>query len=142
MNIQKLPLGCVIALLLSGCAGPEKAAAGPVFAAPLTSSPSASVTDAQPLNGWFLQGASGGRLQPCGQSAQWPIGDMADLTSRAKAFGLQDDTPVYVKLLARVSDAGHIATKKVDVVRVEQFGSPTPVRDCAMTGVVMPAPAS
>lgn len=62
----------------------------------------------------------------------------ADLQARAKSFGLQDDTPVYVKLLARVSDARSSA-KKVDVVRVEQFGSPTPVRDCGMTGVVTPA---
>lgn len=140
MNIQKLPLGCVIALMLSGCAEPDKAAAGPVAAAPATSSPSASVPDAHPLNGWYLQGASGSRLQPCGQSVQWAIGDRADLQARAKAFGLQDNTPVYVKLLARVSDAGSSGAKKVDVVRVEQFGSPTPVRDCGMTGVVTPAP--
>lgn len=142
MNIQMLSLGCTIVLLTSSCAGPDKASAGPVESAPTSSQVSPSIPDAHPLSGWYLQGAGGSRMQPCGQSVQWPIGDMADLKARAKTFGLQDDTPVYVKLLARVSVAGGGAAKKVDVVRVEQFGSPTPVRDCAMTGVVMPAPAS
>jgi hypothetical protein len=142
MNIQMLSLGCAIALLTSSCAGPDKASAGTVESAPTSSQASTSSPDAHPLSGWYLQGAGGSRLQPCGQSVQWQIGDMADLQARAKAFGLQDDTPVYVKLLARVSTAGNNVAKKVDVVRVEQFGSPTPVRDCAMTGVVMPAPAS
>jgi hypothetical protein len=72
---------------------------------------------------------------------QWPIGKKADLQGRAKRFGLQDDTPVYVKLLANVS-GGAGSTKKVDVLEVVQFGSPTPVRDCSMTGVVTPASGS
>ncbi len=140
MNIQAFALGSMMALLMTGCAAPDKVAAAPATSAPATSSPSASTSDPHPLNGWYLQGTSGSRLQPCGQSVQWRIGDRADLPERAKAFGLQDDTPVYVKLLARVSGAGSSSEKKVDVVRVEQFGSPIPVRDCGMTGVVTPAP--
>jgi hypothetical protein len=132
-------IGSALAMTVAGCAAGDRTS-------PTPPTPSATATtstvDAQPLNGWYLQGAGGSRLQPCGQSVQWAIGDKADLQARAKAFGLQDDTPVYVKLLARVSDAGNNAAKKVDVMRVEQFGSPTPVRDCSMTGVVMPAPAS
>ena len=142
MNFQALAMGSMMALLMSGCAAPDKVTAAPAASVPETSAPSAAIPDAHPLNGWYLQGASGSRLQPCGQSVQWLIGDKADLQARAKSFGLQDDTPVYVKLLARVSDASSNSGKKVDVVRVEQFGSPTPIRDCGMTGVVTPAPSS
>ena len=142
MNSQTWAVGSTMALLISGCAAPDKVAAAPAVSAPSTSAPSAATPDAHPLNGWYLQGASGSRLQPCGQSVQWLIGDKADLQARAKSFGLQDDTPVYVKLLARVSDASSNSGKKLDVVRVEQFGSPIPVRDCGMTGVVTPAPNS
>lgn len=143
MNIQAWAVGSMMALLLSACAVPDKVAAVPAVSGPAKSAPPASIPDAHPLNGWYLQGTSGSRLQPCGQSLQWPIADTADLKARAKSFGLQDDTPVYVKLLARVSDdASNDNGKKVDVIRVEQFGSPTPVRDCSMTGVVTPAPNS
>ncbi len=142
MNIQAWALGSTMMILMAGCVAADKAATTPAVSAHATSAPSGSIPDAQPLNGWYLQGTSGSRLQPCGQSVQWRIGDKADLPERAKAFGLQDDTPVYVKLLARVSGASNDSGKKVDVVRVEQFGSPIPVRDCGMTGVVTPAPKS
>ena len=142
MNIRKwaFGFGSAIVLTLGGCAGADKAASQPVARASTQKTPvpkaSAHVAEGQPLNGWYLQGASGSRLQPCGKSEQWPIGAKADLEARAKAFDLQDDTPVYVKLLARVDEN---SAPRVDVVKVEQFGSPTPVRDCGMTGVVTPA---
>lgn len=95
----------------------------------------------QPIAGWYMQSSGGETFQPCGESAPWRITDDADLRARAKGFGLQDDSPVYVKLVATTSPAD----KTVKVERVSQFGSPTPVRDCAMTGVVhqatTPSPA-
>lgn len=126
MNIRKmfLGMGSVIAMTVAGCAAADKTASTPA---------------AQPLTGWYLHGASGSRFQPCGKSEQWQVAAKADLETRAKAFGLQDDTPVYVKLLANMSGQGG-GKPTIDVVRVVQFGSPTPVRDCGMTGVVMPAP--
>jgi hypothetical protein len=138
-------LGSALVVTVAGCAAADKTASEPSVSAPTTvapiaSTPSAVAPDTQPLIGWYLQGASGSRLQPCGQSELWPIGAKADLEARAKAFDLQEDTPAYVKLLARVSDDD--ATHRVDVVKVEQFGSPTPVRDCGMTGVVTPAPGA
>ena len=139
MKIQAWALGSIA--LMSGCAAPDKVATTTAVSAPATSAASGSIARPQPLSGWYLQGTSGSRLQPCGQSVQWTIGDGADLRARAKAFGLQDDTPVYVKLFARVSDSGS-SGKKVEVIRVVQFSSPTPVSDCGMTGVVMPRSGS
>jgi hypothetical protein len=73
-----------------------------------------------------------GSFQPCGHADSLRV-DSADLRARAREFGLDADTPVYVRV------AGSIEGSTLQVVRVEQFGSPTPVRDCAMTGVVLPA---
>lgn len=81
--------------------------------------------------GWYLQRAGKGRFQPCGRQAQWAVGQGADLATRARDFGLMDDTPVYVRV------TGDMHEGVLDVRSVEQFGSPTPVRDCAMTGVVI-----
>lgn len=86
------------------------------------------------LAGWYMQSASGNTFQACGGSERWPIGHAADLRVRAEAFGLDDGSPVYVKLQATT----RAPDKTIDVARVVQFGSPTPVRDCAMSGVVQP----
>lgn len=80
--------------------------------------------------GWYLIHGGSARFQPCGSDAGWPIGEDADLAERARAFGLEPDTPVY----ARVQGTLHGGT--LDVAAVTQFGSPAPVRDCAMNGVV------
>ena len=85
--------------------------------------------------GWYMEHAGQGVFQLCGQSQQWRVTAPADLAARAKAFGLDQDTPVYVRLL------GSVQGGEIEVSRVEQFGSATPVRDCGMTGVVIPAPA-
>ncbi len=74
-----------------------------------------------------------GRFQPCGQSQPLSV-DSAELRARAKAFSLQADTPVYVRVFGTTD--GSVLT----VSGVQQFGSPTPVRNCGMTGVVLPAP--
>ncbi len=89
-------------------------------------------TDEPLLVGWYMQSAGGNSFQACGRSERWLIGRAADLRARAKAFGLEDDTPVYVKLQATT----RALDKTIDVARVVQFGSPTPVRDCALDGVV------
>lgn len=81
--------------------------------------------------GWYLEHAGQGMFQPCGQSRQWRI-HSPELRARAKDFGLDQDTPVYVRLLVVPSANG----EDMLVSKVEQFGSPTPVRDCGMTGVV------
>lgn len=117
--------GISAALLLAGCAAAEKI--------PAAQDP--SVTDGQSHAGWYMESAGPRTFQPCGQSQPWRVTSAADLPARAKAFGLQQDTPVYVRLIA--SSKGD----ELSVSRVEQFGSPTPVRNCAMDGVVIPAPA-
>lgn len=86
--------------------------------------------------GWYMEHAGEGMFQLCGQSQQWRVTVPADLPARAKAFGLDQDTPIYARLV------GSVKANEIEVSRVEQFGSATPVRNCAMTGVVIPAPAA
>jgi len=75
-----------------------------------------------------------GSFQPCGgQSQSWRLSQAGDLPARAKAFGLQPDTPVYVRV------TGSLRDNALAVASVEQLGSPTPVRDCGLTGVVIPS---
>ena len=88
--------------------------------------------------GWYMEHAGQGTFQFCGQSQQLRVLGMTGLRARAKKFGLEPDTPVYVRLIGRPSATG----KEFKVLRIKQFGSPTPVRDCPMTGVVIAAPAS
>jgi hypothetical protein len=73
-----------------------------------------------------------GMFQPCGQQTQLAV-DSAELRQRAKDFGLEPNTPVYVRL-SGTSDGARFT-----VARVDQFGSPDPVRDCSMTGTMTPA---
>ncbi len=118
-------IGISAAVLLAGCAAAEN-------------KPSTDMKPAaqgQSYAGWYLESAGQASFQPCGQSQRWRVTAAADLHSRAKAFGLQQDTPVYVRL------AGSAQGGELAVSRVEQFGSPTPVRNCAMNGVVIPAPS-
>lgn len=86
----------------------------------------------QPLAGWYMQNGATQTFQPCGGSVPLPITEGADLRAKAGDFGLQDDNPIYVRLLT----TGSSGQKTIKVARVLQFGSPTPVRDCAMNGVV------
>ena len=85
--------------------------------------------------GWYMEHAGHGLFQLCGQSQQWRVRAPAELAAKAKAFGLDQDTPVYVRLV------GSMQGGEIEVVRVEQFGSAVPVRDCGLTGVVIPVPA-
>lgn len=97
----------------------------------------APVASSQSYSGWYLQHAGKGTFRPCGQDKQWRVNKGADLRARARAFGLEPDTPVYVRVSGKLSAAGDA----LKVLRVEQFGSPTPVRNCAMNGVVISTPA-
>lgn len=83
--------------------------------------------------GWYMEHAGEGRFQPCGEEQPLSIPVAADLHARAKAFGLTEDTPVYVRV------TGSRTGKELRVMSVQQFGSPTPVRDCSMNGVVIPS---
>lgn len=118
-----IPLSTLFALLstLAACSAAERAGSQP--------QPDPNATTQV---GWYLQHAGEGRFQGCGQSQSIPIADGADLPARARAFGLTDDTPVYVRL------KGSVRGQALHVTRVEQFGSPTPVRNCGMDGVVIP----
>ena len=81
--------------------------------------------------GWYTQRAGQGSFQPCGRAQALLVRQSAELRAGAKRFGLDDDTPVYVRLSGVVSaDGNEISVKKFD-----QFGSPSPVRDCPMTGL-------
>lgn len=115
--------GISAALLLGGCVAAEQKKTDHV---PIKSS-------GQTYAGWYMESTGQRTFQPCGQAQQLRVTSAADLPAKAKAFGLQPNTPVYVTL------AGTIQGDLLTVTRVEQFGSPTPVRNCAMDGVVTPA---
>jgi hypothetical protein len=79
-----------------------------------------------------MQHGDMGMFQPCGQEKQLTV-DSAELRQRAREFGLEPDMPVYVRLSGTSDGAGFAVT------RVDQFGSPDPVRDCSMTGTMTPS---
>lgn len=83
------------------------------------------------LAGWYSQASGQARFQPCGQSRALEISDSAELGARAKDFGLMEGDPVYVRL------AGSERDGQFDVARIEQFGSPVPIRDCPMSGLTI-----
>ena len=137
----------IAALATSACTGDKPQApeaAAPVAAAPATPTdtpaptPTASADDpatpaaGEAMPGWYMQHGDMGMFQTCGQTQSLTV-DSADLRARAKEFGLEPNTPVYVRV------HGTIEGTTLSVVHVEQFGSDTPVTDCGMTGVVMPS---
>ena len=84
------------------------------------------------MAGWYMQHGAMDMFQTCGQTQSLTV-DSADLRARAKAFDLQPNTPVYVRV------HGTIEGTTLSVVHVEQFGSDIPVTDCGLTGVVTPS---
>ena len=108
-----------LAALAAGCA--------PVQTPPVATGTAATAI-AGPVAGWYAQNGARAILQPCGAAEQLAIMDGAELRRRAAEFGLQDGDPVYVRVDGDRTSAGF------RVARVEQFGSPVPVRDCPMTG--------
>jgi hypothetical protein len=112
-------IGACLALIVGGCAAGEQPGARRANAT-------------QAYRGWYMEHAGQGTLQGCGQSRPWRVAEAADLPARARRFQLHTDTPVYVRV------TGSVREETITIATVEQFGSPTPVRDCAMTGVVLP----
>lgn len=114
-----LPLRLATLLLgpvLVACAG----AAAPGKIAPADADPD---TDATASAGWYASG----RFQPCGKAGLAVI-DPGELDRALAAADLTGGEPVYVRIAMREESGG------VRVVRILQVGSPTPVRDCPMTG--------
>ena len=115
---------CVAALILAGAvAACSQTAPKPVPGAAPTATPSAT---AQPVAGWY----SHGRLQPCASPAM-PVEDAAELDRRIRAAGMSPDDPVYVRVEAATTDGG------LRIERIVQIGSPTPVKDCPMSGTTI-----
>lgn len=111
-------LTALSAMLFSGCAPT------PSTAAPPSTTKAATVA----LAGWYSQDAARAMLQPCGKAETLVVVNEAGLRERAHTFGLQDGDPVYVRVEGS-RDGGSFRLERID-----QFGSVTPVRDCAMTG--------
>lgn len=88
----------------------------------------------QAYAGWYMQRAGQGSFQPCGAARPLRVTSSADLPARARAFGLDENVPIHVRV------TGTVSGNAIAISRVEQFGSPVPVRDCALTGVVVPQP--
>lgn len=147
---------CCAVLAMAGCAAadpppaadqsvidPVPAAAAPVQAAPVTDTQPATdkppaASQSQSIAGWYMERAGQGLFQSCGDSRQMRVSGAAEaLRSKASDFGLEENTPVYVRVSGTQSASGDA----IEVSSVEQFGSDTPVRDCGLTGVVIPAPA-
>ncbi len=81
------------------------------------------------FTGWYTQQDGSAQLRPCGGAIALQVDNAEALTARAREFGLQDGDPVYVKVHGMRSGAA------LRVDRVDQFGSPTPIRDCPMGGL-------
>ncbi len=152
----------VLALAVAGCraddkqpaaaqqpaANPIPAASAPRQVAAVESPPASDgqfgtgtsdPSQGQSFAGWYMEHAGQGMFQACGDSKHIGVsGATEELRKRASAFGLEENIPVYVRLIGVQTASGDA----IEVSRVEQFGSDTPVRDCGLTGVVIPAPAN
>lgn len=82
------------------------------------------------IAGWYIESGGGASFQPCEGTPSLTVAPSEALKKRAKDFGVSPQSPVYARL------RGNIASGVLTVSAVEQFGSPTPVRDCPLTGVV------
>lgn len=122
-SILRWLIGLGAMAALSGCVAADK-----------QTPETAPAGSGQAYAGWYMQHAGQGTFQACGQSQLLQVSAPADLPARASAFGLDEDTPIYVRV------TGSVSGSEIAVSRVDQFGSSTPVRNCAMNGVVIPAP--
>lgn len=81
------------------------------------------------MRGWYREIAAGARFRPCGGDRELELEPSAELRRRTRDF--DPGSPVYAVVQAHPTPDGGLA-----VDRVIQVGSPEPVRDCAMNGVV------
>ena len=105
---------------------PSHVGAGPSGAVDAGATPGGTDGAATVQAGWYRAGT----FQSCGSSAAVKATNAGDIEKQIKAGGMQPGDPVYVRV------EGSTAGGVFNVTRVVQVGSPTPVRDCAMTGVV------
>ena len=105
----------LLALLLAGCGGDSRTEA------------TAAEAGAQAIRGWYVAG----RLQPCGEPAR-VLRDAAALDAALLEQDMDEGSPVFVRVeVAPAADGDRL-------LRIVQVGSPTPVRDCPMTGTSTP----
>jgi hypothetical protein len=120
----------LLAGLLAACSRhPADVAPAP----PHSSSPTPAASPQREFAGWYMEHGQARTFLACGAPVAWSVAPSARLEQHARAFGLSPDTPVYVRLRGTHS-AGDLV-----VAEVAQFGSATPVRDCPLAGVVLPA---
>ena len=117
-------LAASLAVILLGACAP---AAMPSGDAP-NATPVASSTA---FSGWYTQQRGIAQLRPCGGAAALQVDNGEALAARARKFGLQNGDPVYVKV------HGVRSGTTLRVEQVDQFGSPTPIRDCPMGGTMI-----
>lgn len=138
--MRSLILGWTVGLcILGGCTTPvqpppvDTAAAPAATPAPVeTPAPAPAATTARSYVGWYMDHGDQPMFQACGSSEMSNIGNAGDLQAQVKASDIVPGNPVYVRFSGR-SEGGTI-----QVAQVQQVGSPTPVRDCALSGVVTP----
>lgn len=100
--------------------------------APVQSPPgTAPAASSAPVAGWYVQDATRTLLQPCGAAAGLVVVNAGELRKRATDFGLRPGDPVYVRV------QGTRTAGEFRLTRVEQFGSPVPIRDCPMSGTMI-----
>ncbi|HVR80867.1 MAG TPA: hypothetical protein VHF02_02075 [Luteimonas sp.] len=107
------------------------AACAPVQAPPVATETAPAAATAAPVAGWYVQDATRTLLQPCGAPEGLTVVNGGELRKRAADFGLQDGEPVYVRVQGGRTAGGF------RLARVEQFGSPVPIRDCPMSGTMI-----
>jgi hypothetical protein len=133
VQADPLPFVAFLALSLSACSSDRTA--DTATTAPRgqpADAPTLPSTGGGTLAGWYMEHGGASMFQRCGESTQLRV-DSAVLRDAAKASGLDAGSPIYVRVV------GSIEGSTLVVTNVAQVGSPTPVRDCGLTGVVMPA---
>lgn len=149
--MRSLILGWTVGLgLLGGCTGTVQPPADTGTAAAPAAAPAPSPTPVatpapaplpapaapaaeQAYVGWYMEHGGQPMFQACGRSEMSNIGNAGELQARVKSSDIVPGNPVYVRFTGRSEDG------TIRVAQVQQVGSPTPVRDCALPGVVTPS---
>lgn len=138
--MRSLILGWTVGLgLLGGCTGTVQppadtgTAAAPAAAPAPAPVPAPAPAAEQAYVGWYMEHGSQPMFQACGSSNMVNVSNAADLRARLKASDVVPGNPVYVRFTGRSEGSAIV------VDQVQQVGSPSPVRDCALPGVVMPS---
>lgn len=111
---------------------PSAPASVPATASTTSAATPAATAGTREHTGWYVLKDGAARFQPCGATTMLRIGQGADLAERARGLALEDDTPVYVRLVG--TQRGDL----LDVATVAQFGASSPVDDCPMEAAAPP----